>query len=332
MKSVEEKADIKKRKKLDKEKKRQIEQANKMLIPVNKKTRLSLGILSFDPEGTLRLTDNRWLKVFEADGDVSNLIKIVDQLSGRIRITMHLRTGCGRETCHISLMHIGDIYEQVREKMKVDEELLRRVLSLTRLSINQVMSQVGEQYFKSKEFSYASSVRSKKDWKQECLGEIEEQDQVFRLLDLYGESFVILSYPSIVIGSVAEQLKMLGCECYLSCDLQVMEAGDKDIFNRTMEKRYNRHIIKLSDEQHLNTSMSIVVLCDSDDARQIIEQMLVAMCANRDVLLATSFGRQKKTADSILTLGIFEERTMRNVNEKVIRGMLGGNSYENPQI
>ena len=40
-----------------------------MLIPVSKKTNQSLGIISFDPEGTFRFVNNRWLRVFEATED-----------------------------------------------------------------------------------------------------------------------------------------------------------------------------------------------------------------------------------------------------------------------
>lgn len=54
-----------KKKRLEREKKRRIEQANRMLIPANKKTKQSLGILSFDPKGVFRFKENRWMKVFE---------------------------------------------------------------------------------------------------------------------------------------------------------------------------------------------------------------------------------------------------------------------------
>lgn len=97
-KSAGERAILKEEKREEREKKRRIEQANKMLIPVSKKTNLSLGIISFDPEGTFRLTDKRWMKVFEADGDVSNLMANMKNLSGRIRITLHLGADSGRDT------------------------------------------------------------------------------------------------------------------------------------------------------------------------------------------------------------------------------------------
>ena len=52
---------------MEKEKKRRIELANKMLIPVGEKTSQSLGLLSFDPSGVFRLGNNLWLKVFTLD-------------------------------------------------------------------------------------------------------------------------------------------------------------------------------------------------------------------------------------------------------------------------
>ena len=141
-KSAGERAILKEEKREEREKKRRIEQANKMLIPVSKKTNLSLGIISFDPEGTFRLTDKRWMKVFEADGDVSNLMANMKNLLGRIRMTMHLGADSGRETCHISLMETGEIYEEVRQQMKRDEEVLRKELSLRAMSVDEVMNQI----------------------------------------------------------------------------------------------------------------------------------------------------------------------------------------------
>ena len=112
-----ERAILREEKRLQKEKKRQIEQANKMLIPVSKKTNQSLGIISFDPEGTFRFVNNRWLRVFVATEDtLCQMATMSLKLHGRMRITMHMSGSDGRETCHISLMETGEIYEEVRQK------------------------------------------------------------------------------------------------------------------------------------------------------------------------------------------------------------------------
>lgn len=299
MKSVGNKANIKNQKKLDREKKRQIQQANKMLIPVSKKTRNSMGMISYDPEGILRLTNQRWLKVFEADGDVSNLMNIVETLSGRIRMTMHLRSRCGGETCHISLMHIGETYEEVRENMKSDEMILRKVVSLTPLTAEQVMNQVSQ--------------------------DLKKKEQ-------YESCFSILSYPLSITENVIAQLRRLGCGCYLACDLQGLTQEDKENFTRAMEKNYNQRMLKLGEEQYCNVSFSFLVLCDSEDAKQIVEQTMVSWFARQELLLVASYGKQKQTEESILSLGVFDEKTMRNVNLEVIRNMLGGMENANAKI
>ena len=81
-----------KKKRLEREKKRRIEQANRMLIPANKKTKQSLGILSFDPKGVFRFKENRWMKVFELNENaLREIVKMSPMLRGRVRITMHKR-------------------------------------------------------------------------------------------------------------------------------------------------------------------------------------------------------------------------------------------------
>ena len=61
---------FKEEKRLEKERKIQVELANKMLIPVSKKTTETLGIISFDPSGVFRLLENRWMRVFKVSGDI----------------------------------------------------------------------------------------------------------------------------------------------------------------------------------------------------------------------------------------------------------------------
>ena len=80
------KAIAKEEKRLEKERKRQVELANKMLIPVSKKTLETLGLISFDPKGVFRLKDNRWMSVYLVSGDFKALARKSLSFSGRIRI------------------------------------------------------------------------------------------------------------------------------------------------------------------------------------------------------------------------------------------------------
>lgn len=94
----------KEEKRLEKERKRRIELANKMLIPVGKKTMETLGLISFDPNGVFRFSQNRWIRVFKAEGNISQLAGIALDLFGRIRIVWHVGEDGGRDTCHLMIL------------------------------------------------------------------------------------------------------------------------------------------------------------------------------------------------------------------------------------
>ncbi len=194
------------------------DKSNKVLIPVSKKTRKSLGIISFDPAGTLQLTGDRWIRVFEIDGDIGNLVEIVEKLSGRIRLTMHLGERCGEETCHISLMNAGECYDTVRKKMELDQALLERALSLKLLSVDEMINKIGNQHLQDAQFSYASYVRGKKDWKKGCFTAITENEDTFLMGERYGKCFVALAYPASGQVDFMTKLKRLGSELYISYD------------------------------------------------------------------------------------------------------------------
>ncbi|MDD3186809.1 MAG: hypothetical protein PHT76_16135 [Anaerostipes sp.] len=323
-KSAGERAILKEEKREEREKKRRIEQANKMLIPVSKKTNLSLGIISFDPEGTFRLTDKRWMKVFEADGDVSNLMANIKNLSGRIRMTMHLGADSGRETCHISLMETGEIYEEVRQQMKRDEEVLRKELSLRAMSVDEVMNQISSNSFKDIRFSYASYVRGNKDWKKECFAESVEKEDSFVMNRNFGECFIALSYPFILKTDLISRLKELGCQMMVSLDLNALTSEEQSDFTRAIEKRYNVKIPENMEEDYINVSLALGIICDSDDARKIVEQTVVSLYANAGVMLAPAYHTQTKVLESMLSLGLIDAKTMRNLRVDVARGLLGG--------
>ena len=315
-KSAGERAILKEEKREKREKKRRIEQANKMLIPVSKKTNLSLGIISFDPEGTFRLTDKRWMKVFEADGDVCNLMEIMRNLLGRIRMTMHL----------------GEIYEEVRQQMKRDEEILRKELSLRAMSVDEVMNQISSNSFKDIRFSYASYVRGNKDWKKECFVESTKKEDSFVMNRNYGECFVALSYPSIIQADLIGRLRESGCRMIVGLDLNALTSEEQKDFTRAIEKRYNVKIPENMEEDYINVSLALGIICDSDDARKIVEQTIVSLYANAGVMLAPAYHMQTKVLESMLSLGLLDAKTMRNIKLDVARGLLGGESDADAKI
>ena len=60
-----ERAIVKEERRLEKERRRRIELANKMLIPTGGKTQESIGLISFDPSGVFRFLENRWMGYYE---------------------------------------------------------------------------------------------------------------------------------------------------------------------------------------------------------------------------------------------------------------------------
>ena len=318
------KAIAKEEKRMEKERRRRIELANKMLIPVSKKTMETLGLISFDPNGVFRLTENRWMRVFVVEGEPKALASIAVKLSGRIRIVWHFREDGGRATCHLVLVETGEIYEEVRQLMSKDEELLKEAVRMTPLSVDEVMNQIGEKFGQSIRFSYASYVRGNKDWKKECFLEITEEADRFLVGRLYGEAFHALSYPSIIKDGFIHRLGNLGCQAFVSLDMNSLTTEEELDFNRAIEKRYNRRLSADAGNEYLNVSLSIIILCDSDDARKIIEKTVISIANGYELMLAPSFHEQRKVAESVISFGLIDKKIMRNVAVDVTDGLMGG--------
>lgn len=314
----------KEEKRLEKERKRQVELANKMLIPVSKKTTETLGIISFDPSGVFRLLENRWMRVFKVLGDIKALASITPKLSGRIRIVWHLGEDGGRDTCHLLLMENGEIYEEVRQLMSKDEDLIKEIVRITSLNVDEVMNYISGEFGQNIRFSYASYVRGNKDWKKECFLEINEEAEKFTVGRLYGEAFYALSYPSILKEGFIETLRSLGCQMYVSLDVNSLTTEEQLDFNRAIEKRYNKRLSQVADSDYTNVSLALVILCDSDDAREIIEKTVMAVANGYDIMLTPSFYEQKKVTESVMSLALIDSKIMRNVKVDVVGNLMGG--------
>ena len=78
--------------------------------------------------------------------------------------------------------------------------------------------------------------------------------------------------------------------------------------------------------------MALGIICDSDDARKIVEQTIVSLYANAGVMLAPAYHMQTKVLESMLSLGLLDAKTMRNIKLDVARGLLGGESDADAKI
>lgn len=320
-----EKAIKREEKRLEMERKKAIEEANKMLIPTPKQTAEAIGILSFDPSGAFRLTGNRWVKVFEirkTQTTESDLFaELIKELKGRVRITVRIG-GKASEKHFLTLMEEGEIYGDVRKDMEMDQEALSKIFFLAPLSVDEtMMSIMGEG---RKPFSYASMVRGKKNWKSECIPEIKEEAKTFTIDDSYGECLFAMQYPSNLSINPFCSLGDIGCLMYVSLDFRGISL--KQSFTQALEQRYNRRISAGKQDDFANMSVSIFFRCDSDDARAIIEKTIITMFANVGIALAPAFGAQRVAAESVISLGITDYGVMRNVEMDVVSklAMYGG--------
>lgn len=301
----------------------------KRLIPAGKKTLHSMGLVSFDPEGMFCFETNRWFMVYEAPKEMSGtLAGISPKLCGRLRITMHWGDLGGRETCHLSLMENAEDPAEAESLFAEDEAVLLSMCVIRRMSVDEVMTETTANFHNKTRFSYASAVRGRKDWEKECFAAVKEETDYFVSGRNYGESFLILSYPSKGGAEFISTLRKLGCEIFLGIDLYALNGEEQADFDRTLEKHYNRRIPAREAGENVNLSMGIAVVCDSLDAVRIVEQTLSAVAARNGFLLTPAYGMQKKYYYSLSSFGMEDAKIMRNTDAGTVMQMLGGEAYE----
>jgi hypothetical protein len=313
---------------MEKEKKRRIELANKMLIPVGEKTSQSLGLLSFDPSGVFRLGNNLWLKVFTIDEAKNVAEDVAQKILGTLRMTIYLSES-GKATCHLSLIEEGEIYEEVREKFVADEAVL---LNAKVMTVDDVMGSISANFYKDIRFSYASFVRGKKDWKKECFHEIEESQASFKMGRLFGESMMAISYADEIAAIDISDLSALSCPMYISYQWKSLKDEAEIYFKRYLEKQYNRKLLDMGDDSLINQSLSISFFCDSLDAREIVESTLCSYFLNKGILLVPGFGNQRTIAESSLSYGLIGYDLYRNVDLEIAKNMIGGGNNESSKV
>lgn len=304
---------------LVREKKKQIEQANRMLIPVPKATANSLRIVSFDPTGVFRFADGRWVKCYRIVGteDISSLGEVIGALHSEVKLTKKL--GLSNTQSFLTLTVEDQIYDEVRTNFSEDEATLRGHINLIPLSVDEVMNIISEGRCN---FNYASMVRGKKDWKEECFPVIEAENSYFKMGESYGESCFVMQFPEHVNADIIMQLAGFGCEIYLSINLRGIDELDMVDYNRALEKRYNRRLTEES-SSFMNQSMQLVFLCDSDDARAIIEKTILTLFSKAGYVISPAIGYQKAAVESALSLGIVNRKYMRNISTEAVNEFLG---------
>ena len=307
------------------ERRRQIEEANRMLIAAPKKTADSMGLLNFDPSGTFRFAGGRWLKSFEVTGSISSIVDALEKLNSRVRITRRTVTGKGgdiKTDTYISLITIGDIYETVRGELKEDEEVLQEMIGVRSLTADETIETILGQLGEEGSFSYASFVRGRRDLLREISPDMKEERDHFEIDGTFGMSLFVKEYPKENPGSVFSLLEKLGCPVFVTFDLVGISQMDKEDYVRTLEKRYAKNLSSDKIEDFLNISCQISFLCDSFDALKIIAKTVGTVFSRAGYLVSPAYAMQKEFFISQISLGLTDQKILRNKEIKRIKEII----------
>lgn len=305
-------------KQAEKERKRQIKEANRMLISTPKKTVASMGFLSFDPAGAFCFEGSRWIKIYRVTGSIAESVKVVLEIKSRLRITERIvptNGGSAEENYYISLIAQGDIYEEIRKQFESDERILREMIGVQPLSVDEAVTAILMQFQgENRTFSYASFVRSKRDLSKELFTVMEEGRDCFQIEGSFGMSLFLMEYPESVMGETLSLLKELGCLVFVTFDLVAIGELDKEDYVRTLEKKYARPLNRDAISEFMNVSGQISFLCDSTDAMEIIKKTISKIFAKSGFLAAPAYGAQRDCFLSQISLGLIDYRNLRNVD------------------
>lgn len=302
-------------KKAAKEKRRQIEAANKMLIPAPKKTIKSMGLLSFDPSGTFRFAGGRWLKLYEVTGSIDEAVATAQMLKSRMRISIKYVPEKGDEVskkAYISLMTSGEIYEDVRLLFKKDEEALQEMIGVRPLAVDEAIEVILSQLGTDRSFSYASFVRARRDLLKEISPVILGQRDHFQIEGTFGMSLFVKEYPIDTKEEAFSMLTKLGCPVFITFDLVSINASDKEDYIRTLERRYARALSAEKINDFINISCQISFLCDSLDALKIIAKTTGTIFSRAGYVIAPMYSRQEESFLSQISLGLTDLKVLRN--------------------
>lgn len=115
--------------------------------------------------------------------------------------------------------------------------------------------------------------------------EVREDATGFEAGRLFGESLTVLHFPMEMKEGLLKDLKSLGCPLYFAVDMNSLTEEEQEDFRRALEKKYNRRLMTTETGDYINQSLSIILLCDSKDARKIVEETLISILNTEPLLL-----------------------------------------------
>lgn len=342
------KAQQKEAKKLQKQQKKEAEARNRMLISVSKATRKSMGLLSVHPEGIFRMDGDRWIRVYringirkdameqeQKNGKSTAIADCLEKLHSAVRLTWKLFWDGKKEMeCFLTLTGTGQVYDEVRTSIIEDERLLERFYDFAQLGIDEVLHELGG-INDQDDWTYASLIRAKKDWKKEIFPKIEEskQDEESYVDGELAGGLYVMQFPVHMDEEAISVLGKLKQPLILCMDINGLRTEEQIDYRRLLEKQYNRHVTEKSMES-MNASLQMLYLADSQESLRVVRKTILLAFARSGFVLGPMDGSMKKQAESMISLGLMQHETMRDVTKEVVEqfcrygGTYGSNSDE----
>jgi hypothetical protein len=263
-------------------------------------------LLSFDRDGTFRISGSRWIRVYRLSANVDR--PDLSGINSRMRFTVELP----EKQAYLTLTAEAQSYSEAKKQVAKEEELLRQSFLLQPLSADEILKRYGSG------FTYAAMIRGKKDWRENCLPKIGEELDSFVIGEAeaqHGEVLFTLQYPEgLLEPKMLDTLGNLGCPVYISLETENLSPEVQEDFRRVLEDRYNRRAAG-NGESLVNLSLQLAFLSDSREARTIIEETILRTASKEGFVLAPAYGNQRQVLSSIRSLGWIDHPAMRNVGE-----------------
>ena len=289
--------------------------ANKMLIPAPKKTVQSLKLLNFDPSGTFHFAEDRWIRIYEVYGKLDRLMARMTEMKSEIMVSGRILPEKEDMDWFLTLTGYGETYDEVRKQFALDEAVLNENVGIRPLSVDEAVKIIFSRLQgDGKEFSYASFVRSKKNLYDELFPKIIESYDSFQIEASYGTSLFIMNYPKTVKWNVFTDLQKLGCPIFFTFQMSNMKEEDRESYIRMLERRYCRNFPPEDTVNGISISCHMSFVCDSADAREIIQSTILSLLSKEGYIVAPLYGKQRMGLLSDISLGMLESREFRNIS------------------
>lgn len=215
----------------------------------------------------------------------------------------------------LTLTGYGEKYDEVRKQFALDEAVLKESVGISPLSVDEAVKIIFSRLQgDGKEFSYASFVRSKKNLYDELFPKIVESYDSFQIEASYGTSLFIMNYPETVKWNAFTDLQKLGCPIFLTFQMSNVKEEERESYLRMLERRYCRNFPPQDVEKRISISCHMSFICDSADAREIIQRTILSLLSKEGYIVAPLYGKQRMGILSDISLGMVESREFRYIS------------------